>query len=282
MILLAGATGKVGRELVLELKTRRAPFKVLARDPEKARRLLGPIDVCAGDFDVPQTLDKALSGVAAAFLLSPAEPRMVAWQTSFARAAKKAGVRRLVKVSALGADAKSPTALGRWHGEIEDEIKRLDLAHVLLRPAYFHQNFIGLAPLILRGVLPGPMGTARFAMVDARDVAAAAAAALATSEHDGKTFVLTGPAALSYAEAAATLTRILGRPVGYSDTPPEVAREHMLAGGCPPWLADALLELAAVFRSGQADLSTDAVMTLTGRAPASFESFVRAYAAVFR
>ncbi|MEK7383712.1 MAG: NAD(P)H-binding protein, partial [Elusimicrobiota bacterium] len=185
MILVTGATGKVGRELILELKIRKLPFKVLARDAAKARALLGPVDCVPGDFNVPETLEKAMAGAHAAFLLSPADPRMVAWQTAFARAAKKAGVKRLVKVSAIVADAKSPIALGRWHGEIEEEIKRLDISFVMLQPAYFYQNFLGLAPLILRGVLPGPMGTSRFAMVDARDVAAAAAAALATPAHDG-------------------------------------------------------------------------------------------------
>ncbi|OGR97646.1 MAG: hypothetical protein A2V88_04145 [Elusimicrobia bacterium RBG_16_66_12] len=281
MILVAGATGKVGRELVLELKTLKVPFKVLVRDAAKAKSLLGPVELAAGDFNVPETLAAALAGVHAAFLLSPADPRMVGWETTFARAAKKAGVKRLVKVSALGADAKSPIALGRWHGEIEEEIKRLDLAHVILRPAYFYQNFIGLVPLILRGVLPGPMGTARFAMVDARDVAAAAAETLATPAHDGKTFVLTGPGSLSYADAAAVLAKVLGRPVAYSDTPPAAAREHMLSGAYPPWLADALLELAEVFRSGKADLATDAVKTLTGREPRAFETFVRAHKSAF-
>ncbi|OGS42346.1 MAG: hypothetical protein A2506_06125 [Elusimicrobia bacterium RIFOXYD12_FULL_66_9] len=281
MILVAGATGKVGRELVMELKIRKAAFKVLVRDAAKTKALLGPVDCVAGDFNVPETLAAALDGVHSAFLLSPADPRMAAWETSFARAAKKAGVRRLVKVSALGADAKSPLALDRWHGEIEEEIKRLSIPFVMLQPAYFYQNMIGLAPLILRGVLPGSMGTARFAMVDTRDVAAAAAAALASPAHDGKTFVLTGPAALSYAEAAAALSKALGRPVAYSDTPPEAAREHMLAAGYPPWLADALLELAAFFRSGQADLATDAVKTLAGREPFSFEDFARAHKGAF-
>lgn len=281
MILVAGATGKVGRELVMELKTRKLAFKVLARDAAKAKALLGPVDLAAGDFNVPETLAAALAGVRAAFLLSAADPRMVAWQTSFARAAKKAGVTRLVKVSAMGADPKSPAAIGRWHGEIEEEIQRLDLAHVILRPAYFYQNFIGLAPLILRGALPGPMGTARFAMVDARDVAAAAAETLAAPAHDGHTFALTGPVSLSYAEAAEVLSKVLGRPVAYSDTPPETAREHMLTGGYPPWLADALLELAAVFRSGKADLATDAVKALTGREPRAFETFARDHKSAF-
>lgn len=281
MILVAGATGKVGRELVMELKIRRTAFKVLVRDPAKANALLGPVDCVHGDFNAPHTLEKSLAGARAAFLLSPADPRMVGWQTAFARAAKKAGVKSLVKVSALGAAPGSAMALGRWHGEIEEEIKRLAVPFVMLQPACFYQNLLGLAPLILRGVLPGPMGTARFAMVDARDVAAAAAEVLTKPGHDGKTYALTGPAAFSYAEAAAILSKVLGRPVAYSDTPPAAAREHMLAGGFPAWRADALLELAALLRSGKADFAGDGVKSLTGREPVAFETFVRSYKSSF-
>jgi len=265
----------------MELKIRRTPFRVLVRSASKANALLGPGDCVTGDYNVPETLEKALKGIDSAFLVSPADPRMVGWEVSFARAAQKMGVRKIVKISALGADPKSPAALLGWHGEIEDEIKRLNLASVLLQPAYFYQNLLGLAPLILRGVLPGAMGTARLAMVDARDIAAVAAEALTNSGHDGKTYVLTGPASLAYAEAAATLAKVLGRPVSYADTPPEAARRHMLDGGHPPWLADALLELTAIFRSGRADISTGAVKAVTGREPIPFESFVRDRAADF-
>jgi len=282
MILLAGATGRVGRELVMELKIRRAPFRVLARSASKANALLGPGDCVTGDYNVPETLEKALRGIDSAFLVSPADPRMVGWEVAFARAAQKMGVRKIVKISAQGADPKSPAALLRWHGEIEDEIKRLNLAFILLEPAYFYQNLLGLAPLILRGVLPGAMGAARLAMVDARDIAAVAAEALSKPGHDGKTCVLTGPASISYAEAAATLTEVLGRPVSYADTPPEAARRHMLAGGHPAWLADALLELAEISRSGKTDISTDSVKAVTGRDPISLESFVRDHAGSFR
>src|ERR1700722_2649288 len=217
MILIAGATGAVGRHLVLELKTRRAPFRVLTRDPDKARALLGPVDCAVGDVSRPETVAKALAGVEAAFLLSPLDPSLPAWEAGFARAAKKAGVKRLVKLSALGADPRSPAAVARWHGEAEEEVARAGVPFTILRPAAFYQNLLGSADSIRRGTLPASMGTARVAMVDARDVGAAAAAALAGStSFEGMTLTLTGPAPLTYADAASILTRVLGRPISYS------------------------------------------------------------------
>jgi len=281
MILVTGATGTVGRNLVLELKTRRAPFRVLTRDPRKARALLGDVDAVAGELGRPETVAKALAGAEAAFLLSAVDTEMSAWETAFARAARKAGVKRLVKLSALGADPRSSAALARWHGQAEEEVRRCGVPFALLRPAAFHQNLLGSADSIRRGTLPAPMGSARIALVDARDVAAAAAAVLCGPPRDGETLTLTGPAPQTYAEVAGVLAAALGRPVAYVDVAPEDARRGMLEAGMPAWLVDAVLGLYERFRAGGADLATDDVRAATGRAPISLEDFVRAHRAAF-
>ncbi|HEX4047899.1 MAG TPA: NAD(P)H-binding protein [Elusimicrobiota bacterium] len=282
MILIAGATGTVGRRLVLELKTRRAALRVLTRDPEKARRLLGPVECVVGDLARPETLAKALSGVEAAFLLSPLDPSLPAWEAAFARAAGRARVNRLVKLSVLGADPRSASAVARWHGESEEEIKRTGLAFTLLRPAPYYQDFLVSADSIRRGVLPAPLGTARVALVDADDVGAAAAAALSGAPSlAGQTLTLTGPAPLCYAEVASAFSRALGRPVAYADVRPEDARRGMLAAGAPAWRIDAVLGFAELLRGGLADAAADGVLRAAGREPASLESFVRGSAAAF-
>ncbi len=261
--------------MVLELKTRQVPFRVFTRDPAKARTLLGPVETVTGDFDRPESIAKALAGVDAAFLLSAVSPDIVARETVFARAAKTAGVKRLVKLSALGADPRSPAALLRWHGEAEAEVRRTGVPYSILRPAAFYQNLLGSADSIRRGTLVAPMGDARVALVDARDVAAAAAMLLCGPARDGETFTLTGPAALTYAEVAATLTRVLGRPVAYAAAAPDDARRAMSAAGLPAWMTDAFLGLAERFRAGDADLVTDGVSALTGHPPLTLETFVR-------
>jgi uncharacterized protein YbjT (DUF2867 family) len=281
LILVTGATGTVGRSLILELKTRRAPLRVLTRDPAKARALLGDVDCAVGDLSRPGTVARALEGVEAAFLLSALDPELPSWEASFARAARKAGVKRLVKLSALGAAARSPSAIQRWHAEAEEEVKLAGSPFVVLRPSAFHQNLLGNAPSILRGTLSAPMGDARVATVDARDVAAAAAAALTSSAFDGRTLTLTGPEASTYADVAAILSRVLDRPIAYAALAPEDARRGMLAAGLPAWMTDALLGLAAELRGGLADSVTDGVREATGKDPVSVERFVRDHAAAF-
>jgi uncharacterized protein YbjT (DUF2867 family) len=281
MILIAGATGTVGRPLVLELKERRAAFRVLTRDPARARNFLGDVQCAVGDVSRPETVAKALAGMEAAFLLSPLDPSLPAWEAGFARAAKKAGVKRLVKLSALGADPRAPAAIARWHGEAEEEVKRAGAPWTILRPAAFHQNLLGSADSIRRGVLPAPMGTARVAMVDARDVGAAAAAALTSPAFEGETLTLTGPAPATYEEIAAIFSRVLGRPVAYTDVAPDDARRGMLAAGMPSWLIDAVLGLAEQFRAGGANLTADGVSRTTGRGPIPLEKFARDLAPAF-
>jgi len=281
MILVTGATGTVGRHLVLELKTARLPFRVLTRDPARAHALLGPAEFSVGDLSRPETFPAALSGVDAAFILSPLDPGLAAWEAGFARAAKTAGVKRLVKLSALGADPRSAAAIPRWHGDAEEEVRRAGVPCAILRPAAFYQNLLHSADSIRRGTLAAPLGDARVAMIDARDVAAAAAAALAGAAHDGETLTLTGPAASTYAEIAAALTKVLRRPIAYAAVAPEDARRGMLEAGMPAWRVEALLGLFEQFRAGRAEAVTGDVRRATGRDPLPLDRFIDDHALSF-
>ncbi|MBI3565926.1 MAG: NmrA family NAD(P)-binding protein [Elusimicrobia bacterium] len=281
MILVTGATGTVGRHLVLELKTRSVPFRILTRDPDKARIKLGPVETRVGSLARPDLAAKALEGADAVFLLSPLDPELPSWETAFVRAAAKAGVKRLVKLSALGADPRSPAAPLRWHGEAEAEVRRCGVPSAVLRPAAFHQNLLASADSVRRGTLAAPMGNARVAMVDARDAAAAAAALLCAPAPSVETFALTGPAPLSYAEVAAVFADVLGRPVAYAAADPADARRAMTVAGLPAWRVDALLGLAERWRAGDADLAADGVRATTGREPLGLGAFVRDHRAAF-
>jgi len=117
--------------------------------------------------------------------------------------------------------------------------------------------------------------------VDVRDLAAVAERVLTGPGHEGKTYDLTGPESLSYADVAATLPAVLGRPVRYVDVPPEAAKQSMLAAGMPGWNAAALVELYGVFAAGRHSRVTDDVERVLGRPPISFERFARENAAAF-
>jgi uncharacterized protein YbjT (DUF2867 family) len=274
MIALTGSTGKIGRELVRELKAAGAEFKVVARDPMKAAAALGGVSAVAGDFERPESLAPALEGAETAFLLPPTDPAQPAWEKSFVAAAKKAGVRHVVKLSVAGAAKDTPVRIGRWHWEGEEALKASGLAWTMLQPSFFHQNFLGNAATIkTQGAFYGAMGTGKVSMVDARDIAAMAAACLTKAGHEGKSYLL-ATGAYAYAEAAEVFSKGLGRKVSYVDVGPEKARASMVAAGLPEWYADALLELFAAVRAGHVGQTSPDTEKVLGRAPLSLARWV--------
>jgi uncharacterized protein YbjT (DUF2867 family) len=130
-------------------------------------------------------------------------------------------------------------------------------------------------PVRTQGVLPAPAGAGRVAMIDPRDVGAVAAAVLCGSGHDGRTYRLTGPESIAYAEIAGTLG------VDYVDVPAAVAREQLVASGLPGWLVDHLDKAFALIREGGMEATTDTVRLLTGHDPRTFAEFARDHADAF-
>src|SRR5438128_1351562 len=179
MILISGATGTSGVPIVQALLQRTPHVRVLARDPEKAARLLGDdVEISRGDFNDVESLKAAMEDVEKALLLSAPTQDQVQLQSNFIKAAKSAGVRHVVKFSAGNADSKSDSLFLRWHGITEDELKSSGLAWTMLRPPHFMQNMFTIADMIKAGTIYMPTGDGKSAMVDVRDIAAVAAAAL--------------------------------------------------------------------------------------------------------
>ncbi len=282
-ILVTGATGRIGREVVRLLSERDAPVRVFVRTREAAASLerLG-VDTAVGDFENPETLEPALDGVRHLFLLTPADPGMVDHQGQAVEAAKRAGVAYIVKISTLGADPASPVSLGRWHAHAEQHIEGSGIAYTHLRPHYFMQNTLSFAPSIAaENRFFAPMRDGRIGLVDCRDVAAVAAHLLTASEHENRVYEITGGAALSFADLAAHIGEAVGRSVTYVDVPPSEAEKAMLAAGVPGWLAEALIGLYGIFSANHASTLTRVVEDLTGKAPRTFADFAREHADVF-
>lgn len=285
MILITGATGTVGREVVSELqRLGAAPVRALVRDASRASFIRDAgFETVEGDFDRPETLDAALEGVETALLLTPPSPHTYEHQRDFVEAAKRAGVRRVVKVSAVGADVDAPEGFGKWHGQAEEFLKASGLGWTILRPNFFMQNLLGQAHAIAtQGAIYQPGGDARASLIDARDIASVAARALTGEGHEGKTYTLTGSEALSYADAAAKISEATGRPVRYVALTPEQFREGALAQGLPEWLVSALERLNELFISGDAAEVTEDVRRVGGKEPTTFDEFARDHASSFR
>lgn len=187
-ILLTGATGTVGSELVRQLLEHGTQIRVVTRDPEAAAFGLARsngVEVVRGDFDEPDSMRSALEGVERAFLLTPWTERSEAWQTSFIRLAAEAGVRHLVLLSQLHADAHSSQRFLKYHGVAEEAAKEAGFTHTILRPNLYMQGLVGFRrPIAEEGVLPLAGGAAEVSAVDVWDVAEVAAEALTTRAHD--------------------------------------------------------------------------------------------------
>jgi uncharacterized protein YbjT (DUF2867 family) len=283
MIAVAGATGTTGRQVVAELLGRGADVRALTRDPEKAKTILGrEVQIAAADFERRDTLEVALRGAEVIYLLAADSPRMVQQEGNVMEAAAAAGVRRIVKQSALGADPGSPIHLLCWHAQSERRLRASGLAFTILQPNFYMQNFSDFAPSIVAdGRFYAPMKAGRLSMVDGRDVAAVAAAALTEGGHAGATHVITGPQGLSFARAADELTAALGTEIRYLDLPPEDARQGMLDEGMPGWLVDDMIGLFQAFSQDHGAMVTDVVRRVGRREPRTFAEFARENAAAF-
>lgn len=277
MILITGATGNNGRELVRQLSGAGVPLRALVRSPADASTLNAfKIELATGDFEKPGTLDAALLGVAKAFLLTPVAERFVEWQSTFIEAAKRAKVKHLVKFSGMGADAHGESELLRLHGQTDKLLRESGVPFTILQPNSFHQNLLTSAGAIkAQGCFYLPLKDAAQSTVDVRDINAVAARALTSVGHEGKTYVITGPEALTSQQAAEKLSAVLGRKIQYVDVPLSAAADSMRKSGMPEWNVRVVTELLAYFASGQAATVTDTAPRLLGRPAISFEQFVK-------
>ncbi len=193
MILVTGATGRTGSEVVKELIAKGEQVRALVRDPERAEAIRGPgVELVVGDVEKPETWDAALNGVEKAFLLSPEGPQMAELHGKFAEAANNAGVRHLVRMSILVANPDSPLAIGKWHGEADQNVANSGIPYTIIRPAYFMQNIIGSARMIASdGVIPGAMADGKVGVIDTLDIGNVADTVLTSVGHEGKTYPLT-------------------------------------------------------------------------------------------
>jgi uncharacterized protein YbjT (DUF2867 family) len=285
MILITGATGTTGKEIVGEMKRLGVGgVRALVRDPARAAFIReAGFELAEGDFDRPETLGAALEGVERVLLLTPPTPQTFAQQSAFVEAARRAGVRHVVKFSAFGADADAPEGFGKWHGQSEESLKSSGLAWTILQPNFFMQNVLWQARQIAAThFIYQPVGDARASFIDVRDIAAVAARTLTEEGHEGQTYVLTGPEALSYHDIAAKLSGATGREIKYMPITPEQFREGALGAGQPEWLVSALERLNELFASGRAAEVNDNVRRVGKKEPTTFEQFARDHAAAFK
>ena len=278
--LVVGATGTVGSEVVGQLAAAGERPRALVRDADAARQRLGDqAELVAGDLDRPQTLGGALDGAERMFLLTVPGDRQLEQERAVIEAAVHAGLRRIVRLFRLGADERSPLRVARLHWRAEQQLKGSGLAWTILRPPMFMQNLLFM---VRDGMIRSAIGDGKIAMVDARDVAAAAVAALTGDEHLGATCTVTGPEAVGLEDAASVLSLELGTRIGFARLTPGNVRDGFLAMGVDSWLADDAATLDELLAAGHDEMVSDDLRKLTGRPPRTLAAFVRDFAGAFR
>ncbi|MFG2144850.1 NAD(P)H-binding protein [Streptomyces sp. NPDC048696] len=280
MILVTGATGTVGRE-VARLLAARGPLRILARTPQRVTERGPAVEVVPGAYGDRDSLERALDGVHAAFLVtnSMTEPD----DAHFVAAARAAGVRHLVKLSALAvADPDATDLITRRQRENETAVRESGLAWTLLRPRAFMTNTLSWAPSVrAEGVVRALYGDAPNATVDPRDIAEVAVRVLSEPEaHEGARYALSGPAAVTAVEQTERLSEALGRPLKFEELGRERARAALLKRYPEP-VAEALLDSAERQRAGAKAGVSDTVRELTGRPARSYADWARAHASAF-
>jgi uncharacterized protein YbjT (DUF2867 family) len=274
----------IGSLLTGALVARGVVFSVMLRPGDSGDRIAGKPGVTSieGDFDDPASLRSALEGVDRAFLLTNSTEHTEAQQIAFVEAAQAQRVGHLVKLSQLAADQQSPVRFLRYHAAVEAALTNSTVGWTFVRPNLILQAYLAFAPAIAHGALPAPIGDAAVSVVDARDIAAVAAAALTEDGHVGKTYTVTGPAAVSHADIATALGNASGRRVRFESIPPKEFIAMVTDAGMPQWQAEGLAEDYAHYDRGEAGAVSPDVERVTGTNARSVHDFANDYADAFQ
>ena len=284
MILITGAGGTCGRELIRVMIDAGIPFRAGYSTAVKASMARDRgFDAVVADFRHPASLRPALRGIDAVFLLCGWSPDQSLLEASLVREAARAGVRHVVKMSVWDAGGEA-FSFARIHRPVEREIEESGMAWTFLRPNGFMQNLSNFLSATVRSqsALFAPAAEALVSHVDVRDVARVAAAALTRPGHRGNTYELSGPEALTYRQMAATLSDLLARTVTCVELTPDQARAGIVAGGAPAAYAEAVIDLTRYYSGGNASSVSPDVKRVTGAEPASFDRFAKDHIAAFQ
>ena len=277
-VLVTGATGNIGSQLVQRLTAHdELAVRVLVRDEKKAAPLKeAGAELVAGTFEDAGAVRAAVNGVDTVVLITAPNANASDQASAVLAAAKEAGVRKIVRISALKADVNGPTDNTRQHGRTENEIKASGLTYTILRPHAFMQNLFMAAESIANdGKMHFGVGNGKLGMIDVRDVVDCTEKVVLSDEFDNQIFELTEPQSISYHEVAKTLSEILGRTIEYEPVPPEAVEQSMREMGIDDWFSQVMRDYSRAFSEDWGDYTTDVVEHMTGGTSRSFAVFAR-------
>jgi uncharacterized protein YbjT (DUF2867 family) len=287
-ILITGATGTVGSEVVKQLsaKGENIIVKAAARSAtDNTFENLNRVQVVQLDYDKPDSLAVALKGVDKLFLLTPFQSNMVDLTSNLVSEAKKTKVKYIAKQSVMGADAEPGITPGRLHRQAEKIIEESGIPFTFLRPNFFMQNFVNYYSNLIRsqGAFYMPAGDAKVSFVDVRDIAAVAVKSLINdNQQKGRAYNITGGEALTYGQTAEILSKAVGKKINYVNVTDQDARKGMKDMSMDEWTIKSMIELFEITRAGYVSEISPIVEQVTGNKPITFSQFANDYAGAFK
>lgn len=275
--LVVGASGMVGREVVKSLLARGKKVRATSHSGQS----IGNTEHVWFDFHDRVTWNPALTDVDSVFLLAPS---MILTEADdlvppFVARLKEAGVRKVVCMTGLTADRR-----GAILHELEGAVKETGIPYTLLRPNWFSQDFAPgfyLNAIRHTGGVYVPASNAKVSFIDTRDIAEVAVAALFNAKHDNQEYVLTGPKAISHAEACRIISRVAGHDIQYMSISDRQFRVALKEQGMRPKAIDEMVRLYKSTRHGECELVAHGVKRVLGRDPISFEKYAEDYVSMF-
>jgi len=283
-ILLTGATGSVSSAVIRSLQGSGHHLIGLVRDPAKAKALEAQgVELRTGDLSHLRTIETAFTGVDVAWLLAP-PAELAPFQSSNALwAARLGGVKHVVRMSAVGAAHDAPNLNSRMHALSDSELAGCGIPFTIVKPHFFMQNLMMMAQSIAdQGALYFALGDAKLPMIDVRDIATTVASILSNpAPHTGKTYTLTGPAAIGLDTVAAAIGEAVGKPIKYVPVPVAAMIDTMTKMGVNDYTQVSMRDYLTSYSRGWEAGVTSAVKQITGTEPRGIGEFARDFAAAF-
>ena len=277
---VSGATGGVGGRVAARLASLDHAQRLIVRDRDRAPDLPG-VEVAEASYADARAMRDALAGVETFFMVSGGEAAdRVRQHVAAVDAAVASGVERIVYLSFVNAAPRATFTFARDHWHTEEHVRAVGLRHTFLRDNMYLDFLPGLAGA--DGVIRGPAGEGRIGAVARDDIADAAVAVLLDTAHDGQTYDLTGPEALTLREVAGELSRVTGRSITYHEETLEEAYASRASYGAPPFAVEGWVTSYTAIAAGELDTVSDAVARLAGHEPISLADFLRRYPESYR
>jgi len=279
-VLVTGATGNTGSLLVPQLLQADVDVRVFVRDEAKAKQYKDSgAEVVVGDLDKPGTILPAVKDVDKIYLLTWNGETQLQQAKNVIEAAKQSGNPHIIRHSMWGSENSRIIKQGY---QIDEMIKSSGLPWTILKPTFYMQNTMMAAQTVTsNGVIYWDMKDGKLGTIDVRDIADSAFAVITSEGHEGKSYILTGPEAVSFNDIAETFSRVLDKDVKYVNVPGEASFQAMVGMGIPEWIAHGYAELSEGFSNNFANSTTKNVEILTGHPARSFEEFANDFAQVF-